>query len=595
MASEAKLHRMSDSTSRHGLVLLSSASDHSSLVAAVKANNHRDVVDLLAAGVPANPPANENVRTTALHEAVSSGLLSIAKLLLESGADVHRENDFGSAPIHVAAMAGHDCCVTELLDHVEVDLRDREGRTPLQEAVQGGHVDTAALLVARGADLNARDRWERTALGKVYDKLQDRPDVAASMRKLLLSAGAHSVQDGMTLCETPLMLAVAAADSASVARLVEECPESLDTLHFRLGGALHIAAGRGFGEGVDLLLKAGASPSLLTNRGYWGWGQTPLHCAAAQGHSEVVRVLIDAAPNTLDICSSTPALALAARAGSAETVVMLLEAGAGPRERDRNGRTARDEASTAEVREILRRALVQTRPPPKTGPSSTHINIPVLAKVLAAEGGESSRIPGGSPLQAAAEVRSIEVIELLLRAGADVLNADVPEEMGASSVVSMPSPHPGPTEFDPDPYKRKLVRFIEGLGFGMLDFDWDSRDESAALAWINANPRDVNAHYIEGLRPLHMAAAYDMPSAVERLIELGAWLDARTNMDVTPLELAAKRAGYATVERLLWAGAEIEDSLRVACEAGNAPAVRALLEAGANPSARHSQHPRTLP
>ena len=189
-------------------------------------------------------------------------------------------------------------------------------------------------------------------------------------------------------------------------------------------------------------------------------------------------------------------------------------------------------------------------------------------------------------------MRSVEVIELLLQAGAYVLNANVPEGMVTSSVLPMPPPHPGPTEDDPDPRIRKMVRIMEGLEFGMEDFDWDSNDETAALAWIDAHPGKTNAHYIEGLTPLHMAAAYDMPSAVERLIEMGAYLDQGTNMGTTPLELAARRAGYATVKRLLWAGADIESSrsgpspLMVACMAGNAPAVRALLEVGADVNAQ---------
>ena len=96
-------------------------------------------------------------------------------------------------PVHLAAIAGRTRCVAALLDHgVSRDLPDIAGRTPLQEAVQGGHLDTARFLVARGADVNIRDHQRRSALSKVFDKLRDRP-VASAMESLLLQAGAERV------------------------------------------------------------------------------------------------------------------------------------------------------------------------------------------------------------------------------------------------------------------------------------------------------------------------------------------------------------------------------------------------------------------
>ena len=552
---------------------------HEALIAAVKANRRHDVADLLAAGAPVNPPQGDRMETTALHEAVSAGRLAMAKLLLNAGADASRHNTYGSAAVHVAALAGHSRCVAEMLRHVEIDLRDRDGRTPLHEAVQGGHLGTVALLVVRGAAIDARDSRGRTALSKVYDKLDDRPDVASSMTKLLLSAGACTMHDGETLCETPLIAAVTAGDDALVAKLARTHPDSIDIVHFRLGGALHVAAAKGAETTVDLLLEAGASPALESQRGI------PLQCAAACGHAAIVRKLLDVAPHELNgTHAADPALVLAAAAGSGETVAALLDAGADPHAQDKHGRSARDVAANADVREQLRRVLLKARPRVRRRPPVP--NAPALAKLLASEGVDSSRIPAHTALQAAAAVRSVEVIELLLRAGAKVLDADVPKGWEVTSVVLLPGRR-GPTKRSAWPNAEALVTLAEGLSGGLADFDWSRGDEDAALAWLDANPTRTNAHYVDALTPLHMAAAYDMPAVVTRLIELGAYLEVTTNLGETPLTLAAQRAGQATVERLLWAGANPEGTsarhkpLAIACKAGNAEAVTALLAAGA--------------
>ena len=55
---------------------------------------------------------------------------------------------------------------------------------------------------------------------------------------------------------------------------------------------LHIAAGRGDRETVDILLSAGMNPSLKGDMGY-----TPLNYAADAGHSDIVDLLIKRGAN----------------------------------------------------------------------------------------------------------------------------------------------------------------------------------------------------------------------------------------------------------------------------------------------------------
>lgn len=64
----------------------------------------------------------------------------------------------------LAAASGHtEDAVRAIELGAEVDL-DVNGYTPLMRAVNWGHVDTAAALIAEGADMFATDRFGRTAL-----------------------------------------------------------------------------------------------------------------------------------------------------------------------------------------------------------------------------------------------------------------------------------------------------------------------------------------------------------------------------------------------------------------------------------------------
>jgi uncharacterized protein len=77
-----------------------------------------------------------------LHRAVRNGNVDVVRLLLDAGANVNEQADFGEAPIHVAAEEGH----TELL----VLLLAR-GADPLLRSTYGG----TAIDMAKAAGQNA--------------------------------------------------------------------------------------------------------------------------------------------------------------------------------------------------------------------------------------------------------------------------------------------------------------------------------------------------------------------------------------------------------------------------------------------------------
>jgi ankyrin repeat protein len=62
-----------------------------------------------------------------------------------------------SVDIHQAAEAGNLKAVKKHLDAgTDVNAKDKYGRTPLDEAARKGHEEIVELLIAKGADVNAK-------------------------------------------------------------------------------------------------------------------------------------------------------------------------------------------------------------------------------------------------------------------------------------------------------------------------------------------------------------------------------------------------------------------------------------------------------
>jgi ankyrin repeat protein len=95
--------------------------------------------------------------------------------------------------------------------HHEIDVRDRRGATPLMHAAAFGNLETLKLLLDAGADVNARNEFNATAL--LWASGQ--PEKA----RLLMKRGAEvNIQSRQG--RTPLMVAAAYAGNAEVVRLM---------------------------------------------------------------------------------------------------------------------------------------------------------------------------------------------------------------------------------------------------------------------------------------------------------------------------------------------------------------------------------------
>tara|TARA_Y100001970_G_scaffold36092_1_gene44617 strand:+ start:359 stop:1027 length:669 start_codon:yes stop_codon:yes gene_type:complete len=92
---------------------------------------------------------------------------------------------------------------------------------------------------------------------------------------------------------------------------------------YDVGTALHYAAYEGHTEIVKLLLDAGADKDVMVFL-----AQTPLHWALMEGHTEIVKLLLDVGARAHGIGGYETPLHVAARDGHTEIVKLLLDAGA---------------------------------------------------------------------------------------------------------------------------------------------------------------------------------------------------------------------------------------------------------------------------
>ncbi|KAL8915758.1 MAG: hypothetical protein Q9172_006692 [Xanthocarpia lactea] len=143
----------------------------------------------------------ESETASPLHIAAFGGLVSIARFLLERGADVNRTDGGYQTPLYYAAARdstanGDETAMIELLLDFGANLYavDTYLGTPCTVAASFGRLGPLPVLTARGADLQLRNRWHSTALHCA----------AAASRSLSVvqSLIMHGSKDGLG-CENP--------------------------------------------------------------------------------------------------------------------------------------------------------------------------------------------------------------------------------------------------------------------------------------------------------------------------------------------------------------------------------------------------------
>ncbi|MGW0174264.1 ankyrin repeat domain-containing protein [Rhodococcus sp. NPDC003322] len=158
--------------------------DRTPLVAATKGNAVAAATALIEAGADVN--AKDSMQDSAFLYAGAEGLNEILALTLAHGADVWSLNRFGGTALIPAAEHGHVETVRTLIRAgVPVNHVNDPGWTALHEAIVYGdgsarYVDVVGQLLDAGAEPSIRDAQDRTAIQNALQRGQH--EVAALLR-----------------------------------------------------------------------------------------------------------------------------------------------------------------------------------------------------------------------------------------------------------------------------------------------------------------------------------------------------------------------------------------------------------------------------
>ena len=217
--------------------------------------------------------------------------------------------------VTLAAQLGKPDCLALLLRRCKPDLTALHGKrkyTPLAWAASKGYVRCTRLLIEHGADPATRCAEGTTAL-----HLAAWSSGNSAICKMLLDCGAP-VNALTEKKQTPLCLA-AQKGNWKIAQLLLQHGADPNNEDVEKYTPVHLAASNGFVDCLNLLLKANASVDCKTLKGI-----TPLHYAVQGGHASCVRLLINAGAKVN--CAKKPLLLIAADEGKPEVVQILLDA-----------------------------------------------------------------------------------------------------------------------------------------------------------------------------------------------------------------------------------------------------------------------------
>jgi ankyrin repeat protein len=399
------------------------AQSDSVLADRIEAGDRKVALEMIGRSAPVNSAQPDGA--TPLHWAVYRVDEELVKALLSRGAKADVVNAYGSSPLAEAARVANVNLVGMLLDAgADANRANEDGETPVMLAARTGAVKVAELLVRHGANVNARERFrDQTAL--MWAAAEGQPDMVAFLVSkgagVNVRAKANDWQNQMT---------------------------SEPRVQYRPTGGLTpllYAARAGCRGCVGALLKGGADIDLPNPD-----GMTPLMLAIDNSHYEVARYLLDqgANPHTWDWWGRTPLYAVVNMRGgpdsnagprepaSLDLVRALLDAGVNPNHQlnmlqpSRNGNSGRfkDDLLNTGATPLLRaaqtfdnevvRALLAHRALVDL-PNAMGVTPLMAAAGIGTRTSQSVLGPGPT---ADVEARSMETMDILLKAGADVNN-----------------------------------------------------------------------------------------------------------------------------------------------------------------------------
>ena len=255
--------------------------------------------------------------TTYLHTAASQGHLAAVEVLISNGALIETVDGELNTPLNIAAANNRLSVVDFLIQQGAcLETKDRQGATPLYKAAKRGLTKMAALLLAKGASLYAIGP---AGLSLLHVAVQQPNN---SMIQLLIDNWLH-VDATDALGNTPLIYAALRNNHEGTTTLIK-AGANVRTKSRSGATPLHYTIGTCALEVANILLASGVDINAIN-----GEAKTPLHLSVLGGRLELVELMIARGANleAEDKAGQTP-LQLAIELGYLEVANKLIEGGA---------------------------------------------------------------------------------------------------------------------------------------------------------------------------------------------------------------------------------------------------------------------------
>lgn len=473
--------------------------------------NDLAVADLLIAA-KADVRVPNRAGSTALRLASINGSADMIAKLLKAGADANEVGPNGETPLMFASRNGNPAAIKVLIDAgADVNAKEKiRGTTPLMWATEQAHPEAVNLLVAAGADIAAKSNND-TKGNSAY--------LANPVKQRLKSAfgaeGDNFGKDGK-----------AAAKGGEQAKGGQGKGGQGKGGQGKGKGAAPAQAKGKEGEEVDVVAAADAAAAEAAfgrTRDTLGGGLTPLVYAARQNCIECAKILLDkgADVNQTTNYGWTPLLT-ATQNRNYKLASLLLERGADPNKRNNGG------WSPLYIATDNRNIETGDYPTPKADMDQLEYIKLLLAKgadpnirVCGTRGnlagtekcaGDSTETrtnftmqwlfeDGSTPFIRAAQSSDVELMKVLLAAGADP-KLRTSHDVTALAVASG-------------------IAWVEGV-----TFEWSREKNVETVKMLLALGIDPDQADDEGRRALHGAAHKGRNEVIEMLVDAGADLNA---------------------------------------------------------------------